>query len=88
MGMKSKWTNDELARLAKKHDLKKTTIYMIVMSQFEGAKEIINMADEEKNYFPSVRLPVFGLFKVSRRRLKYLSRKYYLKRQKQISLKR
>ena len=84
--MKSKWTNDELARLAKKHDLKKTTIYMIVMSEFEGAKEIINMADEETNYFPSVRLPVFVLFKVSKRRLKYLSRKYYTMVQKRIAI--
>ena len=84
--MKSKWSNDELARLAKKHDLKKTTIYMIVMSQFEGAKEIINMADEETNYFPSVRLPVLVLFKVSKRRLKYLSRKYYLMVQKRIAI--
>jgi len=84
--MKSKWTNDELARLAKKHNLRKTTIYMIVMSQFEGVKEVMNFADEEKNYFPSVRLPLFGLFKVSKKRLKYLSRKNYLKEQRRIAL--
>jgi len=84
--MKSKWTNDELSRLAKKHDLKKTTIYMITMSQFEGAKEVINMADEDTNYFPSVRLPVLVLFKVSKRRLKYLSRKYYTMVQKRIAI--
>lgn len=86
MVMKSKWTDDELARLAKKHNLRKTTIYMMVMSQFEGVKEVMNMVDEEKNYFPSVRLPLFALFKVNKKRLKYLSRKYYLKEQRRIAL--
>ena len=86
MVMKSKWTDNELSRLAKKYGLRKTTIYMIVMSQFEGVKEVINMADEEKNYFPSVRLPLFALFKVNKKRLKYLDRKYYLREQKRIAL--
>ena len=86
--MKSKWTDRELSRLAKKHNLRKTTIYMIVMSQFEGVKEVINMADEEKGFLPSVRLPLFGLFKVNKKRLKYISRKYYLKEQKRIALNR
>ena len=84
--MKSKRTDDELTRLAKKYKLRKTTIYMIVMSQFEGVKEVMNMADGEKNYYPSVRLPLFGLFKVSKRRLKYLSQKYYHEVQRRMAL--
>ena len=84
--MKSKFTDNELSRLAKKHNLRKTTIYMITMSQFEGVKEVINMSDEETNYYPSVRLPVFGLFKVDKNRLKYLSRKYYKMVQKRMAI--
>ena len=84
--MNSKWTEKEITRLAEKHGLRKTTIRMIVMSQFEGVKEVMNLVNSENDYYPSVRLKLFGLFMVNKKKLKYLSKKLYLEVQRRRNL--
>lgn len=73
--MNSKWTDKQIEKLSKKYNLGKATIRMIVMSQFELTREVVRSADESIGYFPSIRLPLLGVFKVKRTKIKYLNKK-------------
>lgn len=72
--MESRWTDSVITKLAKKYKLKKETIRLIIMSQFETVKDQIVSADRDKGYYPTARLPLLGIFKVRDSRQEFYNR--------------
>ena len=64
MDIQSKQFDRICEEIAKRHGVHKNTVKTIVSSQFELVKTTMKKVDSYNNFFPYVRLPYIGVFKV------------------------
>lgn len=79
MDIQSKQIDRLCEEIAKKHGVHKNTVRMIVSAEFEVVKHVMKKVDSYNNFFPYVRLPYFGVFKVKKGK-----RKFFLNKSKKI----
>lgn len=58
-----------IEQLAHKYHVPKKEVEKAVMSQFKFAKKMM-----ERDNLPSIRLPFFGIFKASKKKLEYIKK--------------
>lgn len=75
MDIHSKNMDPIFEELSQKYGLSKITIKMIVRSQFEFVKHIMKKVDSYNKYWPSIRLPMWCVFKVKKGRQKFFNDK-------------
>ena len=75
MDIQSNSTEYIFDMLSNKYKLSKTTLRVIVRSQFECTKDIMKKADSYNNYWPSIRLIHLCSFIIKKGRREYYRRK-------------
>jgi nucleoid DNA-binding protein len=79
MDIQSKQIETLCEKIAHKYGIHKNTVKMIITSQFEMVKQTMKKVDSYNNFFPYIRLPYLGVFKV-----KTGKKKFFLDKSKKI----
>lgn len=75
MDIRSRSMRSFIDRMAKKYDMDNADVIRILHSQFSFVKEKMKKVDSYNSFFPYVRLPYLGVFKILPGKQKYLKEK-------------
>lgn len=75
MDIQSKKVDEIIEEISERYGLHKSTIRMIIMTQFEKVKDVMRSVDSYNNFFPYIRLPYLCVFKIKEGKKKFFIEK-------------